>query len=97
MIFSISTNMNKTIKINESSFTTLKIWERQHIEAWIRKNPEMLGENLLIVSTEFSSFSNSKDRLDVLADEAGFPCTSYHAKLHDLASKVKKMEAGFWC
>lgn len=67
MIFSISSNLDKASKISESSFTGLNIWERQHIEEWVRTNPEMLGEDLLVVSIEFDRFSNSSDRLDVLA------------------------------
>ena len=67
MIFSISTNLGQANKITESSFTELDIWERQHIEEWVRVNPEMLGEDLLIVSIEFDRFSNSNDRLDILA------------------------------
>lgn len=67
MIFSISSNLGKATKISENSFTGLNIWERQHIEEWVRTNPEMLGEDLLVVSIEFDRFSNSNDRLDVLA------------------------------
>ncbi len=67
MIFSISSNLETANKITESSFTGLNIWERQHIEEWVRTNPEMLGEDLLVVSIEFDKFSNSNDRLDVLA------------------------------
>jgi len=48
MIFSISSNLDKASKITESSFTGLNIWERQHIEEWVRTNPEMLGEDLLV-------------------------------------------------
>jgi len=72
MIFSISHGLDKASKITESSFVGLNIWERKHIEEWIRTNPEMLGEDLLIVSIEFDRFSNSSDRLDVLAlDRSG--------------------------
>jgi len=72
MIFLISNNLDKAQKIQAGSFVALNIWERQHIEEWIRTNPEMLGEDLLIVSIEFDRFSNSNDRLDVLAvDRSG--------------------------
>ena len=72
MIFSISNNLDTAKKIQAGSFVELNIWERQHIEEWIRTNPEMLGEDLLIVSIEFDRFSNSNDRLDVLAlDRSG--------------------------
>jgi len=67
MIFSISNNLDKATKIKESSFTGLNIWERTHIQEWVRANPEILGEDLLIVSIEFDRFSNSNDRLDLLA------------------------------
>lgn len=67
MIFSISENLSAAKKILPSSFTSLNIWERTHIEEWIRSNPDLLGEDLLIVSIEFDRFVNSNDRLDVLA------------------------------
>ena len=49
MIFLISTDLDKASKITKSSFSGLNIWERQHIEEWVRTNPEMLGEDLLVV------------------------------------------------
>lgn len=67
MIFSISNSLDKAKKIQAGSFVALNIWERQHIEEWVRTNPEMLGEDLLIVSIEFDRFDNSNDRLDALA------------------------------
>ncbi|WP_374972403.1 hypothetical protein [Spongiibacter marinus] len=67
MIFSISDSLDRAKKIKGSSFTGLNIWERKHIEEWVRTNPEILGEDLLIVSVEFDRFSNSNDRLDLLA------------------------------
>ncbi len=72
MIFSISSGLDEVSQITESSFIGLNIWERQHIEEWIRTNPEILGEDLLVVSTEFDRFTNSNDRLDLLAlDRSG--------------------------
>ncbi len=67
MIFLIATNLIEASKINEGSFTELVIWERKHIEEWVRTNPEMLVEYLLIVTKQFSGFSNSDNRLDMLA------------------------------
>lgn len=67
MIFSISNDLDKAKKIKESSFSELNVWERTHIQEWVRANPEILGEDLLIVSIEFDRFSNSNDRLDLLA------------------------------
>lgn len=67
MIFSISKSLDKATKINAGSFAGLNIWERTHIEEWIRSNPEILGEDLLVVSIEFDRFDKSADRLDLLA------------------------------
>lgn len=67
MIFSISNGLDKAEKITEATFVGLNIWERKHIEEWVRSNPEILGEDLLILTTEFDRFVNSTDRLDVLA------------------------------
>ncbi len=67
MIFSISQGLDKATKITAGSFAGLNIWERTHIQEWIRSNPEILGEDLLIVSIEFDRFDKSSDRLDLLA------------------------------
>lgn len=67
MIYSISEGLDKATKISAGSFVGLNIWERTHIEEWIRSNPEILGEDLLVVSIEFDRFNKSSDRLDILA------------------------------
>jgi hypothetical protein len=72
MIFAVNKSLDEVEKIEEGSFVELNIWERQHIEEWVRTNPEILGEELLIVSSEFDRFVGSSDRLDVLAvDRSG--------------------------
>ena len=67
MIFSISGSLDSAEKISPGTFIGLNIWERQHIEQWVRANPEILGEDLLVLTTEFDRFVNSNDRLDLLA------------------------------
>ncbi|MER2511421.1 MAG: hypothetical protein ABTQ25_03200 [Nitrosomonas ureae] len=67
MIFVVSKDLKSVEKFSEMSFTGLDIWERQHIEEWIVRAPEILGEDLLVVSAEFNRFSGSQDRLDILA------------------------------
>ena len=59
---------NKSIgKVINSSFAGLSIWERKHIQEWIKSAPDILGEELLILSDEFDRFDKSADRLDLLA------------------------------
>lgn len=67
MIFIVSKDLKSVEKSTQEGFSDLNLWERQHIEEWIRKAPEILGEDLLIVSVEFDRFSDSRDRLDILA------------------------------
>ncbi len=67
MILVVNNDLTTFEKIEQSSFTFLNIWERKHIQEWIRQAPEILGEELLVVSIEFDRFSNSSDRLDILA------------------------------
>lgn len=53
--------------ISSDSFIRLNIWERNHIQEWIRKAPQILGEDLLVLAIEFDRFLQSADRLDILA------------------------------
>ena len=48
------------------------VWERNHMEDWISKHPQILGEELLVVTTEYDKFDKTSNRLDILAiDNAG--------------------------
>lgn len=67
MILAVNNLLSTFEKIDSTSFLDLDIWERKHIQEWIRQAPEILGEQLLVVSIEFDRFVNSSDRLDVLA------------------------------
>ncbi len=42
------------------------MWERRHIQEWVREHPKILGKDLLIVSMEFDKFQGSRDRLGLL-------------------------------
>jgi len=54
------------------SFSDVGALEVQHIERWVTAKPDLLGEQLLVITTQFSGFDKTRDRPDVLAlDEAG--------------------------
>jgi hypothetical protein len=53
--------------IEETDFRTHEIMERRDIEKWVIDFPEMLGEELLIITTEYDKFDKTKERLDLLA------------------------------
>src|SRR3954447_25980363 len=58
--------------VDPDSFTDLGVLEVQHIEKWLAAVPEVLGEELLVITTQFAGFDKTKERSDILAlDRAG--------------------------
>ncbi len=53
--------------IEESKFSELGILERTHMEEWVAEYPQILGEDLLTITTEYDKFDKTSNRLDVLA------------------------------
>ncbi len=67
MIFTFNKSTREIKPQQETNFKTHNILERQHIEKWIENYPEILGEDLLILTTEFDKFDKTNERLDLLA------------------------------
>lgn len=64
--------MNFAISLDKITFSALGLSERHDLQEWIVNNPQILGEDLLIIQKEFDGFSDTSERLDLLAlDEAG--------------------------
>lgn len=73
MIFIVDPASKQPLKIEPVSFYDLGIKERQDLEEWVKNDPELLGERLLIITSEFDKFDHSDRRLDILAlDLDGF-------------------------
>ena len=71
-MYLINKEQNRITKLEEKSFHELGLKERDNLQEWLRKNPESLGEELLIIQKEFSGFSDTNERLDLLAlDDQG--------------------------
>jgi hypothetical protein len=66
-MYTIDRVKNRISKLEEKTFTELKFKERDHLQEWIANNPSALGEELLIIQKEFNGFSDTKERLDLLA------------------------------
>ena len=49
------------------TFGELNYKERENLQEWISKNPEIFGEELLIIQKEFNGFNDTNERLDLLA------------------------------
>lgn len=67
MLFRIDPHGKVADAIRQDSFTKLSYHERYDIQEWVLSNPELLGERLLVISSEFAGFDRTAERLDVLA------------------------------
>lgn len=66
-MYLIDRNKNRVNKLEKKSFGELKFREREHLQEWIANDPSTLGEDLLIIQKEFNGFSETNERLDLLA------------------------------
>ncbi|WP_160910119.1 endonuclease NucS domain-containing protein [Pontibacillus yanchengensis] len=64
-MFKLNKSQNKLEAIHETTYFEYELKEREHIEEWIRKNPEVLQEELLIIGHEYDKFEVN-ERLDLL-------------------------------
>ncbi|WP_166244029.1 endonuclease NucS domain-containing protein [Paenibacillus turpanensis] len=67
MFFSVNKNNNALHVYEETDFKSNNVLERNHIEDWVIKKPEILGEELYILTNEYDKFDKTSERLDVLA------------------------------
>ena len=71
-MFFIDEQNKKAVSLEKKSFLELKLSERNDLQEWIANNPQILGEDLLIIQKEFDGFSDTNERLDLLAlDKSG--------------------------
>lgn len=54
------------MKVQETSFTENHIRERQDLQAVLRDNFDIISEDILIISEEFSNWEDSRRRIDLL-------------------------------
>ena len=66
-LFRVDPDSKESVKVDEVDFSHLGLLERQDIQEWIVANPEILGDDLLIIAKEFSDFDRTSERLDLLA------------------------------
>lgn len=66
MIYRLDKEKNRIVPCEETDFKSNNIFERQHIEKWIENYPDILGEQLFIVTTEYDKFDKTNERLDIL-------------------------------
>ena len=88
-MYVIDKEKNTIKKIKSKSFHELGFKERQHLQEWIAKNPECLGdEELLIIQKEFDGFNDTNERLDLLALDKKGALVIIENKLDDTGKDV---------
>lgn len=87
-MFLIDRGKNEAISISKKTFQELDFKERKHLQEWICKNTDILGERLLIIQKEFSGFDDTKERLDILAIDENRNLVIIENKLDDSGKDV---------
>ena len=75
-IFLVNQETGEPEKVERVPFAEIDIKERGDLEKWIINNPELLGEDLLIITSEFDKFDKTHRRLDLLALDPNLPSDS---------------------
>ncbi len=66
-MYLIDKKSNRINKIKRKTFVELGFRERDHLQEWLANEPSAFGEELLIIQKEFDGFSDTRERLDLLA------------------------------
>ena len=66
-MFRVDLSDNRLVRLQERRFADLNLREREHLQEWLVRTPDGLGEELLIVQKEFDGFADTRERLDLLA------------------------------
>lgn len=66
-MFRVNRSENRLVRLDERRFADVNVRERDHLQEWLVRMPDALGEELLIVQKEFDGFAETRERLDLLA------------------------------
>lgn len=87
-MYKIDQQGNKIEKLEEPSFSDLRLHERKNLQEWIAKEPTALGEELLIIQKEFADWEDTNERLDLLALDKQGSLVIIENKLDDSGKDV---------
>ncbi|MDQ2987153.1 MAG: hypothetical protein M3R13_10630 [Armatimonadota bacterium] len=65
-IYVVNPETRQTTTVSATTFADLNVKERQDLQAWLINKPDVLGEELLFITSEFDQFDKSGRRLDML-------------------------------
>lgn len=86
--FKINVEANSITALTARSFGDLGFKERSNLQEWIAKEPSCLGEELLVIQKEFAGFSDTHERLDLLALDKQGSLVLIENKLDDTGRDV---------
>lgn len=87
-MYRIDRTRNAIEPLRLCSFSELGFRERTNLQEWIAKEPGILGEDLLIIQKEFAGFSDTNERLDLLALDKEGSLVVIENKLDDAGRDV---------
>jgi hypothetical protein len=67
MLFLVDTSSRRATPVEVASLTEMRLRERYDVQEWVLATPQLLGEDLLVVTSEFAHFDRTSERIDVLA------------------------------
>jgi hypothetical protein len=67
MIFGYNKTTKEITTYDETDLKSHGIFERKDLEKWIEDYPDILGEEVFIITTEYDKFDKTNERLDLLA------------------------------
>lgn len=87
-MYRIDRATNTIQALKQMSFRDLGFRERAHLQEWIAHQPMALGEEFLIIAKEFAGFSDTNERLDLLALDKQGALVVIENKLDDTGRDV---------
>jgi RecB family endonuclease NucS len=54
-------------RCKEKTFKGNNILKRRDLERWVEEHPDILGEELLVVTAKYDKFDKAREQLDLLA------------------------------
>lgn len=87
-MYKVNPASNRINAIQPKSFHELGFKERENLQEWVANLPSALGEELLIVQKEFAGFSDTMERLDLLALDKNGNLVVIENKLDDSGRDV---------
>lgn len=66
-IYLVEPTTKNLTPIESTTLADIGIKERQDLEQWVCNHPQVLGEDLFVITSEYDQFDKSNRRLDVLA------------------------------